>query len=98
MCQLGPKIDQENSDGECMQHMIIPHMFISYIGLLGRSQSSQLAEPPWTDPGLKSGISVGELISTVKKKKKAQAMNELLNIFPNSSYARKKPPLSTFSK
>ena len=33
------------------------------------SQSSQLAEPLWTDPGLKSGISVHELISTLKKKK-----------------------------
>ena len=29
-----------------------------------QSQSSQLAEPLWTDPGLKSGISVRELIST----------------------------------
>ena len=28
-----------------------------------RSQSSQLAEPLWTDPGLKSGISLRELIS-----------------------------------
>ena len=27
-------------------------------------QSSQLAEPTWTDPGIKSGISVRELIST----------------------------------
>ena len=34
-----------------------------------RSQSSQLAEALWTDPGLKSGISVGELISTIKKKR-----------------------------
>ena len=33
-----------------------------------RSQSCQLAEALWTDPGLKSGISVGELISTIKKK------------------------------
>ena len=33
-----------------------------------RSQSSQLAEPLWTDPGLNSGISVRELISTKKKK------------------------------
>ena len=32
------------------------------------SQSSQLAEPLWTDPGLKSGISVRELIFTLKKK------------------------------
>ena len=28
-------------------------------------QSSQLAEPLWTDPGLESGISVGKLISTL---------------------------------
>ena len=41
-----------------------------------RPQWSQLAEPLWTDPGLKSGISVGELISTLKKKKKVQAGNE----------------------
>ena len=36
-----------------------------------RSQSSQLAEPLLTDPGLKSGISLRELISTLKKKKKS---------------------------
>ena len=30
------------------------------------SQSTQLDEPLWTDPGLKSGISVHELISTKK--------------------------------
>ena len=29
-----------------------------------RSQSSQLAEPLWTDPGLKSAIGVRKLIST----------------------------------
>ena len=33
------------------------------------SQSSQLTEPLWTDPGTKSGISVCKLISTLKKKK-----------------------------
>ena len=31
-------------------------------------QSSQFAEPLWTYPGIKSGISVHELISTLKKK------------------------------
>ena len=39
---------------------------------------SQLAEPLWTDPSMKSEISVRELISTLKKKKKrkkAQAGN-----------------------
>ena len=35
-----------------------------------RPQSSHLAEPLWNDPGIKSGISVRELISTKKKKKK----------------------------
>ena len=57
-------------------------------------QSSQLADPLWTDPGLMSGISVRDLTSLKKKKekKKAQAGNELLNILPKSSHARKKPP------
>ena len=61
-----------------------------------RSQLSQLAEPLWTDPALKSGISVRELISASKKKKKkkkkAQAGNEWSNILPKSSQARKKLP------
>ena len=35
-----------------------------------RPQSSQLAEPLWTDPSLKSGIGVRELISTQKKKRR----------------------------
>ena len=34
-------------------------------------QSPQLVEPLWTDPGIKSGISVRELSSTSKKKKKS---------------------------
>ena len=40
--------------------------------LLGniRPQSSQLAEPLWTDPGIKSGISAREPISTSKTKTK----------------------------
>ena len=36
-----------------------------------RPQSSQLAEPLWTDSGIKSGISVRELISTSKQNKQA---------------------------
>ena len=51
-----------------------------------RSQSSQLAEPLWTDPGLTSGISVRELISNLKKKKgeqKAQVGNGLATLSPN---------------
>ena len=41
-------------------------------------QSSQLAEPLWTDPGLKSEISVRELISATEKnkiKKRWRGMN-----------------------
>ena len=41
-----------------------------------RSELSQLAEPLWTDPDLKSGISERELISTSKKKKKKSAGGE----------------------
>ena len=39
-----------------------------------RSQSSQLTEPLWTDFGLKNGISVLELISTLKKKKRRRRL------------------------
>ena len=56
-----------------------------------RPQSSQLAEPLWTDPGIKNGISVRELIFFFKKEK-AQAGNEWSNILPKSPKARKKPP------
>ena len=55
-----------------------------------RSQLSQLAEPLWTDPGLKSGIRVRELTATFKRK--ALAGNELSNILLKSSNARKKVP------
>ena len=54
-------------------------------------QSSQLAEQLWTDPGLNSGISVLDLISTKKQIDKAQARSKLSNILPKSSQARKKP-------
>ena len=42
-----------------------------------RPQSSQLAEPLWTDSGIKSGISVRELITTSKKKKKKKRRREM---------------------
>ena len=69
-----------------------------------RSQSSQIAELLWTDPGLKSRISVRELISTTKtnkqtnkkkRKKNVQAWNEWSSILPKSSQASKKPQRST---
>ena len=41
-----------------------------------RPQLSQLAEPLWTDPGLKSDISVRELMSTLKQKRKKTSDGE----------------------
>ena len=65
-------------------------------------QSSQLAEPLWTDPGVKSGISVRKIISiktttttTTTTKNKALAGNEWSNILPKSSQARKKSTTTT---
>ena len=54
------------------------------------SQSSQLAEPLWTDPGQKSGISVCELISTLKKK--SAGGEQIVKHSPKFSHTRKKPP------
>ena len=48
-----------------------------------RPQSSQLAEPLWADPGVKGGISVLELASTLKNKK-VQAGNDWSNILLKS--------------
>ena len=53
------------------------------------SQSSQLAEPVWTDPGIKNGTSVCNLIFTSKKSVDGEWIVELL---PKSSHTRKKPP------
>ena len=44
--------------------------FICTLSGNNQPQSSQLAKPLWTDPGLKSGISVCKLISKKKEKKK----------------------------
>ena len=43
----------------------------------------QLAEPLWTDSGLKSGISVRELISTLKKKKKSAGVEWMVEVSQN---------------
>ena len=54
-----------------------------------RLQSCQLAEPLWTDPGLKSGSGVREPTSTSNNNnKKAQAGNEFSNLSVRSSRAR----------
>ena len=42
-------------------------------------QSSQVAETLWTDPGLKSGIGVRELISTSGRKKKRRKKAQMGN-------------------
>ena len=46
------------------------HELTSNSSVNTRPQSSQLVEPLWTDPGVKSKISVQELIFSLKKKKK----------------------------
>ena len=51
-----------------------------------RARSPQLAEPLWTDPGLKSGISVRELISTKNKMCKK-------TFSQNPRTRQKKPPV-----
>ena len=56
-----------------------------------RPQSSRLAEPQWTDSGVKNGTSVRELIST-HTHTKVQAGNEWSNISQEFSRAKKKPP------
>ena len=63
---------------------------------ISRPQSSQFAEPLWTDPGLNSGISVRELISTLKKrerekKRRRKKADWEWMVSPKSSKARKKP-------
>ena len=55
-----------------------------------RPQSSQLAEPLWTGPGLKSEISVRELISTLKKKKKERRRGMNGRIFSQNPRKRGK--------
>ena len=52
-----------------------------------RSQSSQLSDPLWTDPGPKSGISLRELISTFKKKRR-RGMNS--RTFSENPHTRRK--------
>ena len=46
-------------------YLSVPYSFDSF----ELRQSSQLAEPLWTNPGVKSGISVCKLISTINQKK-----------------------------
>ena len=49
-----------------------------------RAQSSQLAEPLWTDPGLMNGTGGRALISLLEEKKKLQAGNDSLSLHPKS--------------
>ena len=62
----------------------------SYIAqiVFSSSQSSQPGQPLWTDPGMRSGISVRELISTLKKCR--QGMNG--QISPQILTTQETPP------
>ena len=75
----------------CIIHMSIQFTLHCILGM--KMGDYSLAEPPCTYPGIgiKSGISVCELISTQKKKKKkkkAHAGNEWSTILQNSSQAK----------
>ena len=61
-------------------------------------QSSRLAEPLWTNPGLKSGIGVRELISTKKKKKKKEKEEEKTAQARNDSSKNKQVKKTLFQK
>ena len=52
-----------------------------------RSQSSQLPEPLWADPSVKSGISVRKLVPTFKKKSEG---GKSANFLPKSSQRGKR--------
>ena len=56
-----------------------------------RSQSSQLAEPLWTDPGVKSGIVCASWSSLWKKKKKNAGGKWIAEPSPKIIAAKKKP-------
>ena len=60
-----------------------------------RPQPSQLAAPLWTDPGLKSGISVRELISTKKKKHKKKTEGGESMTHPSPKDPRKREHATT---
>ena len=62
----GPTFDSDSTSRQCL-------ILISSLSGNIRPHSFQLAELLWTDPGIESRISVHELISASKKKKKAQA-------------------------
>ena len=58
-----------------------------------RSQSSQLIEPLWTNPRVKSEIKCVQT-NLHKKFLKVQVGNELLSILSESLQARKKPAIT----
>ena len=66
--------------------------------------TSQLAEPLWTDPGIKSGISLRELISTSKekeekKRKQKKSTGRVWMIeYSSKSLANEKNATNTTSK
>ena len=62
LCRHSVETDQEMSSHATRQRTL--------------GQSSHLAEPLWTDPGQRSGVSVRQLISTYRKKKEEEEEEE----------------------
>ena len=83
--------------------MLFRHSVRTYQGKWAHTQlvrkylttSSQLAEPLWTDPGLKSEIGVQDLISTLKKRREKKKCRQGMN-GRKSLQARKKTPPPKF--
>ena len=76
-----------------LSHTIHSNTVIScsyYCVSCGISQSSQLAEPLWTDPGIESGNSVQELISTLKKEREKKVGVWMVEQSPQNSFKRGK--------
>ena len=61
----GLNMMSRHSEGTCQGNELTLHSGNT------RSQSSQLAGPLWTEPGLKNGTGLHELISTIKEKEKS---------------------------
>ena len=52
-------------------------------------QSSRPPEPLWTDPGIKSGISMHKLISISKKERKRAGRKQMVEHFPKILASKK---------
>ena len=72
---LKPRHKLDSKHRNCVENFIGRLRMVNFFFFFLQVNSSQLADPLWTDPGITSGISVRELISTEKKKKRWRGTN-----------------------